>query len=77
MFFENMLKEKNDLFTELQNERGNNSNVEDRMQKVVSQKADLEAQIKELENRLSEEEHQAGDLSERKKKLESELKNYF
>ncbi len=68
-----LLQEKNDLFTQLQSERESSGNSEEKIQKLVLQKADLESQVKELEERLSEEEANAGDLNSKKKKLEQEI----
>lgn len=68
-----LLKEKTDLYTELQAERDNTSGVEDRVQKLVLQKADLESQVKEIEERLAEEEATSAELNSKKKKLESEI----
>jgi type III restriction enzyme len=63
-----LLKEKNEIFTKLQSERDNVSNFEDRVQKLVLQKADLESHLKELEEKISEEEAQNSDLNAKKKK---------
>lgn len=53
-----LVKEKNDLYTELQAERDNMNVVEQRMEKLIVQKSDLESQLLELEEKLGEEESQ-------------------
>ncbi|RMZ95131.1 myosin heavy chain isoform A, partial [Brachionus plicatilis] len=54
-----LLKEKNELYTQLQAERDNSGNSEERIQKLVLQKSDLETQIKEIEDKLSQQESSA------------------
>ena len=68
-----LLTEKTELYTQLQAERDNNGNSEERIQKLVLQKADLEGQVKELEEKLGEQESSASDLNSKKKKLEQEI----
>ena len=68
-----LLKEKNDLFTQLQSEREGSGNAEDKIQKLVLQKNDLETQLKDLGAKLSEEEAQKADLNSKKKKLEQDI----
>lgn len=68
-----LLKEKNDLYTELQAEKDNTAVAEEKIQKLVLQKADLESQVKEVEERLAEEEATSAELNAKKKKLESEI----
>lgn len=68
-----LLKDKNDLYTELQSQKDNNCGAEDKIQKLVLQKADLESQVKEVEERLAEEEATSSELNAKKKKLESEI----
>ncbi|CAF0931345.1 unnamed protein product, partial [Brachionus calyciflorus] len=71
-----LLKEKNELYTQLQAERDNNGNSEERIQKLILQKADLESQVKEMDERLGEQESSANDLSAKKKKLEQEINDF-
>ena len=40
-----LLQEKNDLFLQLESERTSSGDVEERLLKVISQKADLESQL--------------------------------
>lgn len=40
-----LLQEKNDLFLQLESERTSSGDVEERLMKVISQKADLESQL--------------------------------
>ena len=68
-----LLKEKNELYTQLQSERDNSGNAEERIQKLVLQKADVETQLKEMEEKLGEQESNASDLNSKKKKLEQDI----
>ena len=51
-----LLQAKNDLFIQLQAEQDSKSEAEERVQQLITQKADFEAQIKDMEGRLGEEE---------------------
>ncbi|XP_050394994.2 myosin heavy chain, striated muscle [Patella vulgata] len=67
-----LLQQKNDMFLQLQAEQDNVADCQEKIEKLITQKIDYEAQIKEMEERLLDEEDAAGDLEERKKKLEKE-----
>ena len=60
------------MYTQLQSERDNAEHAEERIQKLVLQKADFESQLKELEEKLAEEEIASNDIISKKKKLENE-----
>ena len=66
-----LLEEKNALYTQLQEALSSGGDAAEKLKKLNSQKADLESQVKELEDKLAHEEQSAGDLGAKKKKLES------
>ncbi|XP_074602160.1 myosin heavy chain isoform X13 [Brevipalpus obovatus] len=68
-----LLQEKNDLFLQLEAERSGAGDVEERLQKTISLKQDLEHQLHEIQDRLAHEEDAHATLSSSKKKLEGEV----
>lgn len=52
----------------------NLADAEERIEKLVTQKADYEQQLKELEERLLDQEDEAGEMGEKNKKLQEEVK---
>ncbi|XP_064621492.1 myosin heavy chain, striated muscle-like isoform X3 [Lineus longissimus] len=68
-----LLQQKNDLFLQVQAEQDNLSDAEEKIAKFITQRADMETQIKELEDRLAEEENAADGLEDVKKKLEGTM----
>ena len=52
----------------------NLADAEERIEKLITQKADYEQQLKELEERLLDQEDEAGELGEKCKKLGDEVK---
>ena len=50
------------------------ADAEERIEKLIGQKADYEQQLKELEERLLDQEDEAGELGEKCKKLGDEVK---
>ncbi|KAG1661470.1 Myosin heavy chain, muscle [Nymphon striatum] len=68
-----ILQEKNDLFLQLESERGASGDQEERTQRLMTQKSDLESQVSDLQDRLSSEEDSKGSLQTVKKKLDNEL----
>ena len=65
-----LLEEKNALFTQLEGSKGTTAETEERLQKLNSQKADLDKQVAELNDKLGEQEDRNNDVSRAKKKLE-------
>uniref|UniRef100_A0A1W7RA59 Myosin heavy chain, muscle n=1 Tax=Hadrurus spadix TaxID=141984 RepID=A0A1W7RA59_9SCOR len=68
-----LLQEKNDIFLQLDAERTGAGDVEERLQKTISLKVDLEQQLQELQDRLGHEEDAHASLNSAKKKLEGEI----
>jgi len=68
-----LIKEKNDMYVQLESERANTANAEERLTRLVTQKADLESQIKDMEERIGEEEEVSTELNNKKKKLEHDI----
>jgi len=68
-----LIKEKNDVYLQLESERANTANAEERLARLVTQKADLEQQIKDAEDRINEEEEVSAELNAKKKKLEHDI----
>ncbi|CAF1406288.1 unnamed protein product, partial [Didymodactylos carnosus] len=66
-------KDKNDMYLTLEAERANTNSAEERLQKLVSQKADLEQQIKDMEEHIREEEEASTELQNKRKKLEHDI----
>jgi len=68
-----LIREKNDLYQQLESERTGSATTEERLTRIATQKADLEQQVKEMEQRISEEEGVSSDLNKKKKKLEQDI----
>ncbi|CAF0933109.1 unnamed protein product [Adineta ricciae] len=68
-----LIKEKNDMYLQLESERANTAGAEERLTRIITQKADLEQQIKDMEERFSEEEEISNELNSKKKKLEHDI----
>ncbi|CAF3330941.1 unnamed protein product [Rotaria sp. Silwood1] len=68
-----LIKEKNDMYVQLEAERANTAGAEERLQRIVTQKADLEQQVKDMEDRISEEEEVSAELNNKRKKLEHDI----
>jgi len=68
-----LIKEKNDMYLQLESERSNTAGAEERLARLVTQKADLESQIKDMEERINEEEDASQELNNKKKKLEHDI----
>ncbi|CAF1208717.1 unnamed protein product [Adineta steineri] len=68
-----LIREKNDIYSQLESERANASGAEERLTRLVTQKADLEQQIKDYEERMNEEEEVTSELNNKKKKLEHDI----
>jgi hypothetical protein len=49
-----LLEQKNDLYLQLQTEQDAVADLEERVEKLVTQKADFEGQIKEMEDRFNQ-----------------------
>ncbi|CAF0731333.1 unnamed protein product [Adineta steineri] len=68
-----LLREKNEIYLQLESHRSNMGEAEERLTRLVTQKSDLEHQIKDMEQRFNEEEATSQDLNKKKKKLESDI----
>ncbi|CAF4110720.1 unnamed protein product [Rotaria sp. Silwood2] len=68
-----LIKDKNDMYLQLEAERANTSGAEERLARLVTQKADLEQQIKDMEDRINEEEEASSELNNKRKKLEHDI----
>ncbi|UYV66622.1 unc-54 [Cordylochernes scorpioides] len=69
-----LLQEKNDLFLQLESERSCSGDLDERLNRIMTQKADMESQLHvRTAYRLSHEEDAHGQLSQNKRKLESEV----
>uniref|UniRef100_A0A915JUY7 Myosin-3 n=1 Tax=Romanomermis culicivorax TaxID=13658 RepID=A0A915JUY7_ROMCU len=68
-----LLAEKNDIFMQLQSEKGNIQSSEERLQKLNAQKNDLDRQVNELTDKLNNQEERNNDLTKAKKKCEQEI----
>ncbi|CAF1172361.1 unnamed protein product [Adineta ricciae] len=68
-----LIKEKNDMYLQLEAERANTSGAEERLTRLITQKADLEQQIKDMEERISEEEDATAESNAKRKKLEHDI----
>ncbi|CAF3855076.1 unnamed protein product [Rotaria sordida] len=68
-----LIKEKNDMYLQLESERANTSGAEERLARLVTQKADLEQQVKDMDERISEEEEASSELNNKRKKLEHDI----
>ena len=68
-----LLKEKSELYGQLQSEREHTNNIEERLQKLIVQKSDLESQLSETEEKLLAEEAQNNELLAKRKQLETDL----
>lgn len=67
-----LTEQKNDIYLQLQTQEDTMAELEERLEKFVSEKADFEAQIKEMEEKLLDEEDAAAELEDLKKKLTGE-----
>ncbi|CAF1238599.1 unnamed protein product [Rotaria sordida] len=68
-----LIKEKNDMYLQVEAERANTAGAEERLTRIVTQKADLEQQVKDMEDRITEEEEVSSELNNKKKKLEHDI----
>ncbi|KAL7670095.1 hypothetical protein ACOME3_005033 [Neoechinorhynchus agilis] len=68
-----LIKDQNEMFQQLESERASTAEALERVEKLVVQKADLEGQVKEMEDHLQEEEENVSDMSAKKRKVEAEL----
>jgi myosin heavy chain 6/7 len=68
-----LVKEKNDIYLQLESERSNTAGVEERLARLVNQKADLEQQVKDMEERINEEEEATAEVNNKRKKLEHDI----
>ncbi|CAF3425009.1 unnamed protein product [Rotaria sp. Silwood1] len=68
-----LIKDKNDMYLQLEAERANTSGAEERLARLVTQKADLEQQVKDMEERINEEEETSAELNNKRKKLEHDI----
>jgi len=68
-----LIREKNDMYLQVESERANTASAEERLSRIVTQKADLEQQMKDMEDRIGEEEEVSAELSNKKKKLEHDI----
>jgi predicted nuclease with TOPRIM domain len=53
----------------------NLADAEEKIEKLITQKADYESQLKELEERLLDQEDETGEMVEKNKKLAEEVKD--
>ncbi|CAL8302248.1 unnamed protein product [Merluccius merluccius] len=67
-----MVQEKNDLFLQIQAERDNLCDAEERCEGLIKSKIHLEAKLKEFSERMEEEEEINAELTAQKRKLEDE-----
>ncbi|CAL1262322.1 unnamed protein product [Larinioides sclopetarius] len=68
-----LLQEKNDLFLQLEAERATFSDLEERLNRALSQKADLATQLTDVQERLIHEEDAHLQMAQIRKKLELDL----
>ncbi|KAK6058401.1 myosin head [Cooperia oncophora] len=68
-----LIEEKNALFLNLEKEKANLQDAEERNQKLAALKADLDKQLAEVQDRLAEMEDRNSDLQRLKKKMEQEI----
>ncbi|CAF3613437.1 unnamed protein product [Adineta steineri] len=68
-----LVREKNDMYLQLEAERTNTSGAEERLARLITQKADLEQQIKDMEERIVEEEDATSESNNKRKKLEHDI----
>ncbi|KJH43074.1 myosin head [Dictyocaulus viviparus] len=64
----NLIEEKNALFLNLEKEKSNLQDAEERNQKLTALKADLDKQLAEVQDRLADMEDRNSDLTRQKKK---------
>ncbi|XP_072044348.1 myosin-16-like [Amphiura filiformis] len=67
-----LLKEKNDLYMQLNSDSESQAEVEEQLSKMIALKADVESQLEDVQGRLEEEEDANAQLSAAKRKLEQE-----
>ncbi|KAG7271839.1 hypothetical protein CRUP_023749 [Coryphaenoides rupestris] len=67
-----MVQEKNDLFLQIQAERENLCDAEERCEGLIKSKIHLEAKVKEFSERMEEEEEINAELTAKKRKLDDE-----
>lgn len=68
-----LVEEKNALFLNLEKEKANLQDAEERNQKLSALKADLDKQLAEVQDRLADMEDRNNDLNRQKKKYEQEI----
>ncbi|KAK5974009.1 Myosin heavy chain [Trichostrongylus colubriformis] len=68
-----LIEEKNALFLNLEKEKANLQDAEERNQKLSALKADLDKQLAEVQDRLADMEDRNSDLNRLKKKMEQEI----
>ncbi|KAK6025120.1 myosin head [Ostertagia ostertagi] len=68
-----LIEEKNALFLNLEKEKANLQDAEERNQKLAALKADLDKQLAEVQDRLADMEDRNSDLTRLKKKMEQEI----
>ncbi|CAF1505779.1 unnamed protein product, partial [Adineta steineri] len=68
-----LVREKNDMYLQLEAERTNTSGAEERLARLITQKADLEQQVKDMEERIVEEEDATSESNNKRKKLEHDI----
>ncbi|TKS91380.1 Myosin-3 Muscle embryonic myosin heavy chain [Collichthys lucidus] len=67
-----LVQEKNDLYLQIQAERENLCDAEERCEGLITSKIHLEAKVKEFSERMEEEEEINADVTAKKRKLEDE-----
>ncbi|VDM57013.1 unnamed protein product [Angiostrongylus costaricensis] len=70
-----LLEEKNNLFSNLENTKGQLSDAEERLAKLQALKTDADKQLAELNDRLADQEDRNADVLRAKKKVESEVES--
>lgn len=70
-----LLKAKNELFLQLEAERSGCGDLEERLNRALTQKADLEETLQDVQDRLCSEEEAHTQLVQTRRKLESEVTN--
>ncbi|MFH4975662.1 hypothetical protein AB6A40_002371 [Gnathostoma spinigerum] len=69
------LEEKNAIHGSLEDAKTRLSDAEDRLERLSSQKGDMDKQIGELRDRLGDQEDRSADLARAKKKVEAEVES--
>ncbi|KAG8196052.1 hypothetical protein JTE90_007800 [Oedothorax gibbosus] len=68
-----LLQEKNDIFLQLEAERNSFGDLEERLNRALTQKADLACQLTDVQERLTHEEDAHTQMAQIKKKLEMDV----